>query len=488
MGVGGTGGESPPPARREGADLRRSRRALELSMATGRTSAGVGVVVTITILGILVVTLFVLSMVFFGNMNRAQRELAGERQNTGDFVRVEEREDDRVRQYLQLARQEQQSVLGYLLREKRRAMETIGVTPDTTTQQLREQLAGRGVESGTLLQAVATRDRSIQDLERQLEEANAQRRAAQEDAAAAAERVAGVDEQFRRTVAQLRGEVDLLNEQLEVYRSQVGETEQTLTQRLEARLAEAQDEENRLLDQIRELRDQLAVARDQLANQAGENVGAIQGRPEESLVDARVIGLNPTANEVFLDIGREHKVPLGLRFRVYSTPEQIRPDLNTGEYPQGKGVIEVTRIEGNTVRARIIEEARGNPIVRNDVVANAVYDPNKTYRFLVYGNFDVNQDGIATASEAGQIEALIREWGGELTNDVDGRLDFIVLGEKPNLPPPPPAGAPVEVLNEYIRLQRIAQRYDELFQIARQTAIPVLNENRLRTLVGGFDR
>ena len=35
----------------------------------------------------------------------------------------------------------------------------------------------------------------------------------------------------------------------------------------------------------------------------------------------------------------------------------------------------------------------GQPLVRGDVVANAVYDPNYRFKFLVHGKFDIDADG-----------------------------------------------------------------------------------------------
>ena len=35
-------------------------------------------------------------------------------------------------------------------------------------------------------------------------------------------------------------------------------------------------------------------------------------------------------------------------------------------------------------------------MVSGDVIANAVYDPKKSYRFVVFGAFDTDGDGVAT--------------------------------------------------------------------------------------------
>jgi hypothetical protein len=77
------------------------------------------------------------------------------------------------------------------------------------------------------------------------------------------------------------------------------------------------------------------------------------------------------------------------------------------------------------------------------------------------------------------IEAMIMAWGGEVVEELTGDVDFLVLGERPILPPPPRAGSPIEIMQEYIRLDRTVQRYNDLFnQGRRRPVLPVLNENR----------
>lgn len=120
------------------------------------------------------------------------------------------------------------------------------------------------------------------------------------------------------------------------------------------------------------------------------------------------------------------------------------------------------------------------------MIANAVYDPNKTYKFVVDGLFDTNGDGVATFYEREELEALIERWGGRLVDTIDGDVDFVVLGERPVIPPPPGIGAPVAVIQEYNRLKLENQRYDELIDGAEATSIPLLNSNRLQTLIGAF--
>jgi hypothetical protein len=209
-----------------------------------------------------------------------------------------------------------------------------------------------------------------------------------------------------------------------------------------------------------------------------------QGQPEESLVDGRVVAADPAEGTATIDLGRNAKIRVGMTFSVYEEPSAIRPD-ESGQYPAGKAALEVIRIDDNSAICRVLRERSGNPVVRGDVIANAVYDPSKQYKFLVVGNFDANRDGIATEDERRGIVAMIKDWGGLVTEELTGDVDFLVMGQRPALPPEPPINAPIPVVEQYVQAQNVIERYNRLFQQAGSTSIPVLNENRLRTLIGG---
>ena len=59
-----------------------------------------------------------------------------------------------------------------------------------------------------------------------------------------------------------------------------------------------------------------------------------------------------------------------------------------------------------------------------------------------------------------------------------------MLGSKPVLPPKPTPDQPIEVMQEYIRQDKVVQRYDALYKQAISSSVPILNENRLYTLIG----
>jgi hypothetical protein len=198
-----------------------------------------------------------------------------------------------------------------------------------------------------------------------------------------------------------------------------------------------------------------------------------------------VVALSPTQGQVSINRGRKDHVQLGMTFAVYSGGAVIRPDAS-GNYPPGKASIEVVSVGETDSAARIVpgSEVRGNPVIRGDVIANAVYDPKKVYKFVVFGNFDADGDGIATPREIDDVKSVIDQWGGQVIENLAGDVDFLILGGRPVVPPTPGPGAPIDVVREWQRLNALAQQYDQLLAQAQTTSIPILNQNRLNTLIG----
>ncbi len=455
-----------------------------------RTGASVGVAVTITILGMLCLGLFVLSMVFYGNASKAEQEKTQLKAEAESFIKGTEREREGVRRALTQANDERKSVVDYLLTQMRESM-TLAAGPgsaDLTASGLREQIVTLGGGEGdSLVGMVRDRDTTIDDLGTRLSQAETDRQEALTQLAAEAARVAEIESEFAIAGDIMGDDVGTMRADLKGVWQRVADLETEMNGRVDRIQGDADSEQRRLRTTIAEQRSELTVLQAQLARLRGKNPS---DRPhplaEEALADAEVRRVDPVAREVVLSIGRGEKVILGMTFAIFNDATDIRPDRVTGVYPRGKAVVEVTQINDGFSTARIIEESRGNPIVKGDVAANAVYDPNKTYKFLVYGNFDVDGDGVATPLEGEDLKALVQRWGGDLTTEITGDLDFVVLGEKPVLGPEPTTGSPVEIVEEYLRRKRIIERYDQLFDTATTTAIPVLNENRLRTLIGDF--
>lgn len=453
-----------------------------------RTGASVGVAVTITILGALSLALFVTTMIFYGNAQKAKSDLATTNEDVKQFVSPQEREHAAIRAIRDEASRERKTVVGYLATNKSELMNTIAGDASLSMAELRERLASiSGTQEGSLIGLIENLNNKITTLDSQLKVADAERRAAQQNAQAEAERVAQIESEFTSSASNLQSEVQAYADSNQQIRTGFGKIEERLVGQNETLRSDFTAREQRMQDQINEQSQQIIVLQDNIARLQGEGkVTSVAGLPEEALVDGVVSQVNAIDNEAMISIGRDKKAVLGMTFAVYDDATDIRPDAQTGEYPKGKAVIEIIKVEQTFSRARIISSSEGNPIVRGDVIANAVYDPDKTYKFVVDGLFDVDRDGVATRFERETLEAIIERWGGILVDEITGDTDFVVLGVKPVLPPAPGRDAPVAAIQEYVRLQQEIKRYDDLLAKAEQTSLPVLNANRLRTLIGDF--
>ena len=93
-------------------------------------------------------------------------------------------------------------------------------------------------------------------------------------------------------------------------------------------------------------------------------------------------------------------------------------------------------------------------------------------------------DHCGKPEEAADVENIIRQWGGQVIDELAGDVDFLVLGEKPALPIAPQTDATLVIIQAYARKKAAADRYDRLWSDALKTRIPILNMNRLYTLTG----
>lgn len=460
-----------------------------------RTSGSTGLLVAMTLTLVLFLASFVTSVVFYGKFQRANEELAQARSDLRTIIRAEERQTDRVRQLVSAAGSE--SLVTYLDRAHQTAMQRVTGMAQTTPEQFLQMLDGRmdedtgaraggvaGADTTSLIQIVRNREQRIAAMERELAESRTQLAAARSDLQSEVERVGRIRAEHDATLAALKSEIQLSTDAVTEYRGSVATTIDRNNARVEEIRRSAAEQEDALGGRIAQMEQEMLVLQEAISHlRAQQASGRIRPTDEFALVDGRIVGSNPANNEVFISLGRADRIVVGMTFEVYDRGTSIRPD-EEGEYPLGKAAVEVIRINQGSSTARVIRDNPRNPIVDGDFIANPLYDPDKIYTFLVFGNFDTNRDGNATAQEAQAIIGIISEWGGRVVSELTGSTDFLVLGERPILPPEPGPDSPLPVIQDYIRKKQAVEEYDRLFGIATQTSIPILNQNRLYTMTG----
>ncbi|MEE2971622.1 MAG: hypothetical protein VX672_00710, partial [Planctomycetota bacterium] len=410
-------------------------------MARG-SGAGTGVIVALVVsvvcnVGLLTITF----MMYSGKADALENEARAEA-TLGDFVSASERRNDAFERQMDAAKQERKSLYAYLDGQRSEIASFVTGNPNAGIAEMRTRLnVGEGdvvANSMTdLRRDLSSNGNDISSLQRQvadLQNTNGELRDRVTQAEALGdERVAKVEQEFdgyKVAAARYQQEVEDAISAIDESRAKLDRDYRNRLAGLQSRLDQANQDNSVFKAQIEDLRKKT------------ENYRIKPQSPAE-LVDGRVISVPGSGGQVFVDLGRNDRIVPGMTFEVYEDAGAIRPDPRTGEYVRGKASIEIIRVNADTSAARITREISGRPVVKDDVIANAVFNPDYRFKFLVHGLFDVDGDGKISTAEADYVRRRVMEWGGELVegDELTGDLDFLVLGEQPAMPAPLPPDA-----------------------------------------------
>lgn len=197
--------------------------------------------------------------------------------------------------------------------------------------------------------------------------------------------------------------------------------------------------------------------------------------------DGKVILIDPQTNIVHLNIGSDDHVYRGLAFSVYDKNIPIPKD------GIGKAEIEVFEVGKTFAAARIIRSEIKRPIVEDDVVANLIWDSDKTNVFVVAGDFDLNADTVPDYDGPDKIKTLIEKWGARVDEAVSVNTDFVVLGDTPKVPRQPSLSLmetyPTAMEKYEAALKRLAE-YRQVKTQANALRIPIFTPERFLYFIG----
>jgi predicted nucleic acid-binding Zn-ribbon protein len=279
-------------------------------------------------------------------------------------------------------------------------------------------------------------------------------------------------------IAKTQAELDELKSQLSSAREEVASAGRAREEELQGQLEALEGEKNALESRAGDLQRQVDRIRVQPKNSA-------------ALVDGHVLASN-AEGRVYIDLGRKHRIRPGMTFEVYADAVGAGVDPSTGAILPGKASIEVLKVDETTSTARVIRQQRGaSPPVKDDVLVNAIYSPDYTYRFFLYGEFDTDADGRTSAEEKAFVIQRIRDWGGTVAegDDLPGDVDFVLVGVEPAEPRGTLSDdASIEEIEAVSQARERRVKYLGLVDKATDARIPILNWNRLRTLTGDAER
>jgi len=259
-------------------------------------------------------------------------------------------------------------------------------------------------------------------------------------------------------------------------------TEQVKTLRDE--LTQAESDTETMNDSLLLMQAKLQTAQDSL-KQAQDEVAKIEPGPDRGVLaqkpDGKVMLVDGKARVVHLNIGSNEHVYPGLTFTVYDRGASVPKD------GKGKAEIKVFDVSKTYSAARIVKPDLKNPILQGDVVANLIWDADRTNVFVITGDFDVDNDGQLDTDGIDRIERLVKKWGGEMTDSISVDTDFLVLGKQPTVLRKPSIEEeeidPRATARHEASLARLS-RYNQLRDQAQSLWIPVFTYDKFLHFVG----
>ncbi len=460
-----------------------------------RSSSGTGVVVSLVVFVLCTVFLLILSIVFYAGKSDAQQTAAEVKGTLARYVSADLHNRDQIKAILgDINPAQGESVVRYLLKQRGDVMGYLSGNPDAELETVKGDFSRIYAVSeddsiSTVLHAYA---RQVRTQQAELEGAKTRVTDGEERIAQLEARIEQIQEDHRQTLDAAHGQINTFGQDIEQYRAEL----QTVRNEYFATIDRLRDDYEDRLATLENQKDSLHQERVSLKQRVAGlqqiiNQHRLKIEDPAKLVDGHIIDIAGTQGQVFIDRGKNHRIVLGMTFEVYDDKAALQQiDRLTGELPRGKASLQVIKVAEGTSTCKITRSVRGRPVVRDDVIANAVYDPDYVFKFLIHGKFDVDNDGRPSESEAEYLRSLVIKWGGTVVDgdQLSGDLDFLVLGLEPPMPLPPPSEATPSQLEDWLRRRRAHEMYNELFRQAREAQIPVLNANRFFILIGYTNR
>ena len=258
------------------------------------------------------------------------------------------------------------------------------------------------------------------------------------------------------------------DEQVQYYKEQLDQE----TSKVKAMEAELQ----KIQAKYDESQGMLAKVKEQLAS-----FGEPQRDPMAYIPDGKVVSVDNESKVVYINLGSNDHVYLGLTFAVYDKGSYI------GQEGQDKAEIEIFNISDTYSAARIIKSELSRPILAGDLAANLIWDSRKKNQFVIAGDFDLNDDGNTDYDAAAKIKTLIDKWGGTVSDNISIDTDYLILGKQPQIlekPSMEDQEADPTAMQRYESALEKYSRYNDLVEKAGSLWIPVFTYEKFIHLIG----
>jgi hypothetical protein len=358
----------------------------------------------------------------------------------------------------------------------------------------RLKIDAKSLPSENLVEAVNTLTNTLQNRQTEVATLNAQVAELQKKQEALVRDTQAQIEQMTRTMEQIRAEQQEAIANVSNVTAEKDTQIQTVSGDAERQMAALREQIQSLQTANAELGGRNRGLEVEL-NRIRERLSEVRIDPTQAVTrvpDGRIIRVQGN-NTVYIDLGGGDQVTPGLTFEVFDKGDGIpQPGdaANDENLPQGKASIEVVRVNPSTSECRVTRMTPGTALSEGDLIVNLVYDKNTKYNFVVFGNFDLDRNGVATPQDAEVIKRLVTQWGGNIVGDINVDTDFVVLGREPEIP----TATRAELESDPILKARYdaavaeAEAYSQISAKAREYRIPILNQNRFLYLIGYYNQ
>ena len=452
---------------------------------SSRSGGSTGVLVALVVFVVLTVGLLATSIVLYAGKADAETKESQARAELNAFISPEERGRSETQALKNNAGGN--SLFSYLVEQAAQTGEFVANDRTADVARMRSSLALG--EKDTVKDAMR---KLAQERDARTQEASALKSRANDltkEIDALKDQLASAEKTREEAVAQITKSIASYRDAADGYRSEFDSAKAALEQARTDMSERFASETTALQSEIDTLRSERSVIDDRIAAlQRKVESSSVKAGSPAALVDAHIVDYDAKVGTVFIDIGSNKRVVPGMTFEVFDDANGLGAAAQSGA--RGKASIQVVKVGDTTSTCRILRGSGSRPIVKDDVVANAVFNPDYKFKFLVHGKFDVNGDGKATTGEADYIKSRIKEWGGEVAEGdaLTGDLDFIVLGVQPPMPSPLPSDATEAQTLAYTEQRSARETYDSLFRTSADAEIPVLNWSRFESLTGTVTR
>lgn len=476
-------------------------------MAVRRVGQGPSGLVYILILFVfLFLTTLGLSILFYSQRDEAAKKRDEAVANLEKFATSREMVEPETIGLLGRAKENGRTLLRDMQTERENLVRLITGTGDASTEQVKKALAEAGIVDKPVTEAMKQLLPELKKANDRITQLEAQIQARQDELSTLKNQYEQAQTEGNQKIAELSGRIDKFSGDYTAYQKDVDTQREDISKRLEEAQGRAAAEIRQRDSEIKRLEGELTKSSlriKELINQLKKETPAVPDASQQA--DGKVISVNPDDNLVYINLGQTDHLVLGMTFEVFDADRGVQVD-EFGKL-RGKASIEVVDMDAMTATCRIARASYSRPVLAEDLIANLVYDKARKFKFYVFGDFDLDNDGKATLADHDQVQNLINKWGGEVVDprDRERRLtallgkdaatknilpldtDFVIVGEEPELPQPvPPGTRDPQVIKAAIQAKQKWDAYIQLRNEANSLSVPIISQNRFLALIGYY--